>query len=178
MDIPTPPSIEPGVASLGPFGSALSLNTSWWCGLRPAGRTCYGPTFQEGWGWFWVAAPLWKSLFLQGRTLWFCLSGKQPVQVPVSRQGEGNVQGPELQLLQHSFSAGCPCHSHSQSPLLPMIVSSGHQCRLLGCSGLWPPLLCSSIHTRPSPSSACLKSSIDGTTFLFPSLPWVYFLGF
>lgn len=89
----------------------------------------------------------------------------------LSGQGEGNVPG-----------QNCSCFSTASvlgvraTPTLTL--SSGHQCRLLGCSGLWPPLLCASIHTCSSASSACLKSSIGGTTFLFPLLPWVYFLGF
>ena len=71
-------------------------------------------------------------------------------------------RGQSCSCSRHSFSAGWPCHSHSWSLLLPVTLSSGHQCRLLGCSGLWPPvhpslMPCSPIHTCPSPSSACLS---------------------
>lgn len=119
-----------------------------------------------------------KSLFLRGRTLWFCLLGEQPEKGLLSGQGEGNVQGPELQLLQ----AQLQCWVTVSLPL-PVSTTPGNlELRAsVQTSGMFWTVTTLALFTHPYIPISILslsQSSVDGTAFLFLLLPWVYFLGF
>lgn len=74
---------------------------------------------------------------------------QQPVQGFVVWTGWGECPEPESQLLSTASVLGV-C-------TLPLTLSSGHQCRLLGCSGLWPLTAChpsTHAHLHPQPVSS------------------------
>lgn len=176
------PTMGPEVASLRPFGKAPSLTTLRWCGRGAAGGSCCGSTFQKGWGWLWVPAPLWKPWDFP------ISSGKNPLVLPLGGwlaqvsavwTGCGRCPGPgaaaaldaDLPSVLGVCVTPTPGLHYSRWPW-----AQGNRADFWDVAGCDIP--CSVHPSTNTGPRACLKSSIDRTTFLPPLLSWVYFLCF